>query len=205
GGPPRPALGEAWRGLGAACQHTGQRGGARAAGRAALRLGPGRARTWFQLASLYEQGAEFDEAIAAYREAIRADRGHAPAWYNLAVLCREQGRLEDSVAAFLEAVRLRPRDPDAWFGLGAAYAAVGHRDGMIEVHNQLAILEPAAAEEFAATYLPTLSASPCERSASIEAGRAVRTGAAASPDSGGLRMADAWHELGVMYRKQGHD
>jgi tetratricopeptide (TPR) repeat protein len=113
------------------------------------------------------------------------------------VVLREQGRPDKAVAAFLEAIHLEPHDPDAWCGLGLAYLAKGNRDGVLEVHHQLAILDPPTAEEFARIHLPALAA--------VEEGPGAtrpqpRRRLAVAPTPG-----DAWYEMGVMYRKRGQD
>jgi tetratricopeptide (TPR) repeat protein len=117
------------------------------------------------------------------------------------VVLREQGRPDEAVAAFLEAIHLEPHDPDTWCGLGLAYLAKGNRDGALEVHHQLAILDPPTAEEFARVHLPALAAvGEGPGAMRPQPRRSLATGRAVAPTPG-----DAWYEMGVMYRKRGED
>jgi tetratricopeptide (TPR) repeat protein len=178
-------MAEAWHGLGLAHAGQGQRDDAIAAQRQAVQIRADFAAAWLSLASLYEHAEEDAEAVAAYREALRARPDHAGAWYNLAVLYRERGQLEDATAAFLEAIRRRPRDTDAWYGLGMAYSLEGYREGVLEVYQQLAIINDAAAEEFADRYVEP------------QKGGGDASRAYAPP-----HLARAWYDLGLMYRDQ---
>jgi len=198
----QPAMVEAWLGLGVALNHQGRHGEALSAYREAVRLKPDSAKGWFNLGRLYEQDGEHAEAIAAYREAIRLKADDPLAWYNLAVLSREYGDPREAVKAFLEAIRFKPHDADAWYGLGMTYALQGDRDGTLEVYQQLAIVESAAAEEFAEKYMGSGGGKGAP--AGLESSSELIDLTPRAPRAPGdlPSPADAWYGLGLMYRKQ---
>jgi tetratricopeptide (TPR) repeat protein len=194
-----PKMALAWYGLGLAHRSQGHPRDALAAYQQAVRCDPELAAAWYRLGTLYEHDEEYGEAIRAYREAVRARRDYAVAWYSLAVLCRDEGQLAAAADAFLESLRLKPHDTDAWVGLGITYARQRNREGVLEVYQELAILDPPVAESFAAQYLdgwpPTVPTPPAPPGV---------TRAAAGPPSGkGSPLADVWYEMGVQHREQG--
>jgi superkiller protein 3 len=189
-----PELAEAWAGLAAALQHRGRRDDAIAAYREALRLRPSTSMAGSSSPGFSSRAARTTRPSKPTARRL-GEPGRAATWYNLAVLLREQGRAEEAVSAFLETIRLKPDDPDPWLGLGLAYAAQGKRDGVLEVHHQLAILDPRVAEELARAHLPDLATHeewPKEPTS--------RRRGPATPTPG-----DAWYEMAVMYRRQGED
>jgi tetratricopeptide (TPR) repeat protein len=91
-----------------------------------------------------------------------------------------------------------PRDVDAWYGLGMTYSIAGQKEGLLEVYQQLAIVDPDAAEELSARYLETWSDEP----------QAVTPGAPGAPAHAedhekGRTPADAWYEIALQHRKSG--
>jgi tetratricopeptide (TPR) repeat protein len=194
----QPDLAEAWYGLGTVQTSLGLGGDATVAFRRAVALQPDHAKAWLALATLHDQHAEHAEAVAAYREAVRLKPDDGKTWYNLGVLLREQGQAQAAIPAFLEAVRLMPRDIDAWYGLGMTYSLAGEKEGLLEVYQQLAIVDPEAAEELSARYLETWADEP----------DAFTLGPPGSPADAedhekGRTPADAWYDIALEYRKKG--
>jgi tetratricopeptide (TPR) repeat protein len=194
----QPDMAEAWYGLGTVQTSLGLGADATVAFRRAVALRPDHARAWLALATLHDQHAEHGEAVAAYREVVRLKPEDGNAWYSLGVLLREQGQTPAAIPAFLEAVRLMPRDIDAWYGLGMTYSLAGQKEGLLEVYQQLAIVDPDAAEELSSRYLQTWSDEP----------DAVPLGPPGAPadkedHEKGRTPADAWYEIAVQYRKKG--
>jgi tetratricopeptide (TPR) repeat protein len=188
-----------WYALGLALRRLGRQQEAMAAYQEALRVAPDFALAWYRLGRLHERQEEYPEAIQAYREAVRCQPDHAVAWYDLAILCREEGRLGEAVDAFLATLRLKPRFTDAWLGLGISYAKQNNRDGVLEVYQELAGLDPAAAETFARQYVGDAGEPP----APAPAVRAVAWAPRALPAKGLHPLAETWYEIGVLHRKQG--
>src|SRR5262245_16171785 len=194
----QPDLAEAWYGLGTVQTSLGLGGDATVAFRRTVGLQPDHAKAWLALATLYDKHAEHAEAVAAYREAVRLKADDGNTWYNLGVLLREQGQAQAAIPAFLEAVRLMPRDIDAWYGLGMTYSLAGQKEGLLEVYQQLAIVDPEAAEELSARYVETWADEP-------DAFTLGPPGAPADAEDHlkGRTPADAWYEIALQYRKKG--
>ncbi len=193
-----PDMAEAWYGLGTVQTSLGLGSDATVAFRRAVALQPDHAKAWLALATLHDKHAEHAEAVAAYREAVRLKPEDGNTWYNLGVLLREQGQAQAAIPAFLEAVRLMPRDIDAWYGLGMTYSLAGQKEGLLEVYQQLAIVDPEAAEELSARYLNTWADEP----------DALPLGPPGSPADAedhekGRTPADAWYDIALEYRRKG--
>ena len=198
-----PEIACAWYGLGCAHRRQAQHPEALSAFQQAVRFDPGFAQAWYRLGNLHEHQEECSDAIRAYRQAVRSKPAFAAAWYRLGVLCRDDGQIPQAIEALLAALRLKPHDTEAWVDLGITYSQQRNRKGVLDVYEELAILEPAAAEAFASHYVDKGSAAP-------EAARALppsMPGAIAAGVWGGRSgchpLAETWYEMGVAHRKQG--
>ena len=195
-----PKMALAWHGLASAQRGLGQHKEALFACQQAVRFDPELAPAWLRLGNLHEHYEEYQDAIRAYREAVRARRYYPLAWYSLAVLCREEGQLPEAASAFLECLRLRPHDTDAWVGLGITYAKQENRPGIRDVCQELAILDPDAAESFGRQYVENWT--PSRQAPRRIAVRSTnRSGGRSS--TGVHPLAETWYEMGVLHRRQG--
>lgn len=197
-----PAMALAWHGLGSAQRSQGQHREAMFAHQQAVRFDSELAPAWYWLGNLHEHYEEYTEAIRAYREAVRARRYYPVAWYSLAVLCREEGQLPEAVSAFLECLRLRPHDTDAWVGLGITYSKQRNREGVLDVYQELAILDPEVAESFGTQYVENWTPAPqTPRRFPVRA--PSRFGGRGAGSTGIHPLADTWYEMAVIHRRQG--
>jgi tetratricopeptide (TPR) repeat protein len=194
-----PKMALAWHGLASAQRGLGQHKEALFACQQAVRFDPELAPAWLRLGNLHEHYEEYQDAIRAYREAVRARRYYPLAWYSLAVLCREEGQFPEAVSAFLECLRLKPHDTDAWVGLGITYAKLDNRAGVRDVCQELAMLDPEAAETFGRQYVENWT--PSRQTPRRMAAGASRSGS--SSGSGVHPLAETWYEMGVLHRRQG--
>jgi tetratricopeptide (TPR) repeat protein len=194
-------MSRAWHGLGCAHRAQGQHREALAAFQQAVRLDPDLAQAWYRLGSLHEHYEDFADAIRAYREAVRVKRDFAAAWYNLGVLHRDEGQLPQAMNAFLEALHFKPHDTDTWLGLGITYAKQRNRQGVLDVFEELAVLDPAVAEAFATQYVnnwPTAE----ETTLALPPPAARRT-PVHGKKTGIHPLAETWYEMGVLHRREG--
>jgi tetratricopeptide (TPR) repeat protein len=78
------------------------------------------------------------------------------------------------------------------------YSLAGQKEGLLEVYQQLAIVDPEAAEELSARYLETWADEP-------EAFTLGPPGAPADAEDHekGRTPADAWYDIALEYRKKG--
>jgi tetratricopeptide (TPR) repeat protein len=194
-------MARAWHGLGCAHRAQGQHREALSAFQQAVRFDPDLAQAWHRLGNLHEHYEDYPDAIRAYREAVRAKRDYAAAWYSLGVLCRDEGQIAQALTAFLEAIHFRPHDTDTWLGLGITYAKQRDRKGVLDVFEELALLDPAAAEAFATQYVNNWPEAPETILALPPASprRAPVQGKKAALHP----LAETWYEIGVLHRRDG--
>ncbi|MBN9117816.1 MAG: tetratricopeptide repeat protein [Planctomycetes bacterium] len=121
----RPGNVTVWLNLGCALHGRGDRDGALAAWREAVRLDPADAIARYDLGwALYDRG-DVPGAVAAFEEAIRLDPKYARAHYELGVARNRRGDVAGAIRAWKEAARYDPRDPRATTNIGVAYAQQG--------------------------------------------------------------------------------
>jgi tetratricopeptide (TPR) repeat protein len=193
----------AWHALGTAYRSQGQHREAFAAFQQAVRFDPDLAQAWYRLGNLYEHYEEYPEAIGAYREAVRSKWDYAVAWYSLAILCRDEGRLQEAVDGFLEGLHIKPHDTDMWLGLGITYARQRNKKGLLNVYEQLAVLDPTAAQAFASQYVDRWTPAP-QAPLPLPPRVTPRSGARDSSRNGEVHpLAETWYEIGVLHRGQG--
>jgi tetratricopeptide (TPR) repeat protein len=131
--------------VGLALGRKGDREGAIASYRDAIRSQPDFAMAHYNLAIELDRQGDLEGAIASYREAIRHDPNHAEALTNLAFALREKGELDRAVASARQAIRIKPGLSQAHNALGNALLDKGDLDGAIAAHREAIRLEPNAA------------------------------------------------------------
>jgi tetratricopeptide (TPR) repeat protein len=122
--------------LGIALSESGDRPGAIAAHREAIRLKPDAALAHTRLGNALHESGDLRGAIAAHREAIRLKPDLAMAHTNLGNALRESGDVRGAVAAYREAIRQKPDYAVAHYNLGNALSESGDRPGAIAAHRE---------------------------------------------------------------------
>ncbi|NMG44659.1 tetratricopeptide repeat protein [Aromatoleum toluvorans] len=97
----------------------------------AVRVAPGAARAWTNLATAYEGEDRTTDAIAAYTKALEIDPGRAIAYLNRGSSYRKRGDLAAAEADYQRFVRLEGGDYRGPYALGSLYAAAGRYDDAI--------------------------------------------------------------------------
>jgi tetratricopeptide (TPR) repeat protein len=133
--------------LGVALFDFGDRDGAIAAYRDAIRADPLFARGHYNLGNALKTKGQLNEAITALREAIRVDPGYAEARFHVGGALWEKGDRDGALACFQEAARLHPKDARAHNNLGFVLQATRDWEGAVTAYQEAirldANLEPA--------------------------------------------------------------
>ena len=93
---------------GNALDDKGDRDGAIAEYREALRVNPHYAKAHFNIGVELGRKGDLDGALAEYREAVRCDPDDAEAHHNIGGVLDEQGDVDGAIAEFRESLRLKP-------------------------------------------------------------------------------------------------
>jgi Flp pilus assembly protein TadD len=128
--------------LGAALSDRGDRAGAEAEHREAIRLDPTFAPAHNNLGTVLLKGGDLDGAEAEYREAIRLDPKPATALTNLGKVLLKGGDLDGAEAEHREAIRLDPKSATAHANLGHVLWRRGDLDGAIAKCREAIRLNP---------------------------------------------------------------
>jgi tetratricopeptide (TPR) repeat protein/serine/threonine protein kinase len=127
--------------LGIALLDLGNRNGAVAAFREAVRLEPTSAIAHNNLGIALQKG-DPNGSIAAFREAIRLDPNYASPHNGLGLIRLDQRDPDGAIASFLEAIRLNPRFAQAHYNMGKALRAKGDPDGAIAAYKKAIEINP---------------------------------------------------------------
>lgn len=136
---PRPAV---FNDLGLVLAGLGRLEEAVAAYREALKLAPGFASGYYNLAVTLDQAGKREEAIASYREALRLAPDLYDAHFNLALIFAQSGRLEDGAAHLLETIRVRPDHAEARYNLGIVLTLLGRNEEAVTHYREAIRLQP---------------------------------------------------------------
>ncbi len=124
--------------LGMALERTGDRPGAMAQYREALRLLPGLAQIHNNLANLLDEAGQPEQAAAEYREALRLQPKAPMAHANFGTLLVKLGRFDEAMREYAEAARLDPADPRIPYLRGKALVRAGRpREGLEQLRAAL--------------------------------------------------------------------
>jgi tetratricopeptide (TPR) repeat protein len=127
--------------LGIALLDHGNRDGAAAAFREALRLKPMNAISHNNLGNALRK-VDAGASIAAFQEAIRLDPNYASPHNGLGLIQLDQGDPNAAIASFREAIRLNPRLAQAHYNMGKALRAKGDPDGAIAAYRKAIEINP---------------------------------------------------------------
>ena len=110
--------------------------------RETLRIRPGFAEGYYNLALALSRSGRQNEAIVQYGEALRLKPDYAEAHYNLANALLQAGRLQEAIEQYGIALRLQPSDASAHNNLAIALNRSGRRDEAIEHYREALRLRP---------------------------------------------------------------
>jgi Flp pilus assembly protein TadD len=161
--------------------------------REAVRLDPGSARHWNNLAVSYRDAGFLSEANEASERSVALNPRYAIAWRILGIVRNDLGDYRGAAEALEEATRLTPADAAAWFELGIVYERAMRIPDAMRAYETSLRLDPDDAETWgnlAGLYF--FVGRTAEATAGFET--AVR-GEPANPV--------AWRNLGVFYLKVG--
>jgi tetratricopeptide (TPR) repeat protein len=128
--------GDVHKDLGIALQAAGDRAGAMAEFREAIRLNPNRADAHFELARALLAAGDRSGGIAEMRWAMRLGPGAPEDHFALGNALADQGSLEDSLPAYREAVHLNPDDATFHYAYGSTLYKMGNLDGAIAEYHE---------------------------------------------------------------------
>ena len=137
----RPDDAVAHNNLGNALDYSGDRHGAIAEFRAAIRLRP-TAEAHYKLGNALYDSGDRHGAIAEYREAIRRKPDYADAHSNLGLALDDSGDRHGAIAEYREAIRRKPDLHQAHNNLGLALNDSGDRPGAIAALREAIRLKP---------------------------------------------------------------
>ncbi|HEX8203180.1 MAG TPA: protein kinase family protein, partial [Isosphaeraceae bacterium] len=152
----RPESSAAHVGLALSLHRRGDRSGAEAEYREALRLRPDYAMGHYNLGNLLADMERLDEAIAAYRAAMRGNHNvSANAHVNLGSALIRLGRLDEAAAELREVTRSRPNLALAWSNLSLVLKQLGDTEGAARADRRAADLGLPARDPGASTPGPS--------------------------------------------------
>jgi serine/threonine-protein kinase len=141
----RPESVIAWTELGLALKDKGDREGAIAAYREAVRLDPSLTVAHLCLgAALYEKG-DVEGAIASLQEAIHLNPKMSATHIVLGLALEAKGDLEGAISAYREAIGLGAKDAKTYNNLGIALRAKGDVEGALAAYQEALRLAPKVA------------------------------------------------------------
>lgn len=113
----------------------GDREGALAACRAAVRADPSHAAAQNNLGGLLRDAGQATAALGHFEAAVQADPSIAEAWFNLGTLRLELGRPAEAAEALSRSLALKPRQADAHYWRGNALMAAGEAGAAAEAYE----------------------------------------------------------------------
>ena len=128
--------------LGAVLVTEGNLGQAEYHFREALRIAPGTAATYNNLAGLMLHQRKFEKAKALLQQALLVDPNSAETHNNLGAVLRRVGKTEEAIAHFSQAIRLNPNDAEAQANLANVLAEVGKIQKSIRHYQEALQLKP---------------------------------------------------------------
>ena len=122
--------------LGDALLEAGDRPGAIAAFKEAIRLDSKYAQAHYNLGIALRRSGDIPGAITAYKEALRLNPKDAQTHCNLGIVLRDSGDLPGAIAAYKEAIRFDPKLTLAHTNLGNALHSSGDIPGAITAYKE---------------------------------------------------------------------
>jgi protein O-mannosyl-transferase len=185
--------------LGFALEKAGQKTGALAEYRAALKLNPDRAETHNNIANLLDDTGHPDEAMAEYQEALRITPNHVPSHINFGTLLVELGGFDEAMQQYATAARLDPNDWHPPYLTGKALLKQGRDPEAIPYFRQAVQIDPNNPQVL--TYLAQVLAS--DENPRVRDGNAALAMAAKANDlTGGVQPA-MFDAMAMAYAESG--
>ncbi|XP_035773764.1 protein O-mannosyl-transferase TMTC4-like [Anopheles albimanus] len=110
--------------------------------RSALRVCPGNAKVYYNIARLATDQGDRKTAFAFYRHAIALHPDYEAAHMNLGNLYRETGDLDTAETHLLKAIQIHEPFPSAWMNLGIVQAAQRNHDAALQSYQRALQLKP---------------------------------------------------------------
>jgi len=157
-----------------------------------LVLDPNIAELHFNLAAIYTQLNDAKAAMAGYRKALQLKPDFCVAHFNLGALLQQQNQLAEAAKHYQQAVQQQPGFFEAWANWGTVLQLRGDLQAAEQCYRKALALNNDARGHF---NLGTTLYGQGEHAA---AKRAFEEALSLDP-----QMADAWNDIGEIYRDQG--
>ncbi|MCQ8104855.1 tetratricopeptide repeat protein [Methylomonas sp. SURF-2] len=178
--------------LGMCQQGQGKLREAAATFRKVLTLDPAIAELHFNLAAIYTQLHDVKAAMASYRKALQLKPDFSVAHFNLGALLQQQDQLAEAAKHYQQAARAQADFFEAWVNWGAVMQLRGDLQAAEQCYRKALALHDDAKGHF--NLGTTLYGQGEHAAAMTEFREALRL----DP-----QMADAWNDIGEIYRDQG--
>ena len=117
-----------------------------------IKLEPGSAEVFLNLAYAYLKIQKDADAIKAFKESVKLNPGVPETFYGLGFSNFRAKRFRDAADAFKKAIALSPNMGKAHYGLGLAYQEIGNVHGLMEEYRILERVDRNLAKKLAATF-----------------------------------------------------
>lgn len=179
--------------LGMCQQGQGKLREAAASFRKILSLDPSIAELHFNLGAIHTQLNDVKAAMASYRKALQLKPGLSVAHFNLGTLLQQQNQLADAAKHYQQTVQQQPNFFEAWANWGTVLQLRGDLQAAEQCYRKALTLNNDARGHF---NLGTTLYGQGEHEAAI---LAFREALHLDP-----QFADAWNDIGEIYRDQGN-
>lgn len=117
-----------------------------------IKLEPGSAEVYLNLAHAYLKLEKNSEAIKAFKQSIKLNPDQAETHYGLGLAAFRSQRFKEAADAFKKATVLNPAMAKAHYGLSLAYQELGQTNGVLEEYRILERLDKNLAKKLAQTF-----------------------------------------------------
>ena len=117
-----------------------------------IKLEPGSAEVFLNLAHAYLKLEKNSDAIKAFKQSIKLNPDQAETHYGLGLASFRSGRFKEAADAFKKATVLNPEMAKAHYGLSLAYQELGQVSGVLEEYRILERLDKSLAKKLAQTF-----------------------------------------------------
>ncbi len=107
-----------------------------------LRLQPGNADAYNNLATVYDIRMKYDDALAHYEKALQIKPDHVEAHYNIGTVLDKIGKPREAIVSYQRALTLQPSHLDARNNLGNALKNCGRMDEALANIEQTLRMKP---------------------------------------------------------------
>ena len=117
-----------------------------------IKLEPGSAEVFLNLAHAYLKLQKNSDAIKAFKQSIKLNPDQAETHYGLGLASFRSSRFKEAADAFKKATVLNPGMAKAHYGLSLAYQELGQINGVLEEYRILERLDKSLARKLAETF-----------------------------------------------------